>query len=309
WLDKHELGLKLRSNLTTSCYIRVVLVLNEIETYRSIAEKAGFVGLQEGIRGITELFEGADAATMLARGKAKPVKFDEYRRSYTLGKRKTISARVWIVLVQQLCADEFITSQSTLSATQTDSALEAILNSSLCQSPQIVVNNTLFSTYFPISAVRTRVIHPLKLLGSLSGYNIFAIVHGGGTSGQSGVLAHGIAKGLLVHEPAVATILRKGDETLRCDPRMVERKKPGLAKARKRVCVFFLHSFFHLLTVSAVRLGEVVVWKVGQLVSQRHTSILLRAPMRHRVLCISTFTFGNQHQSGSTTFQAQHCPL
>jgi small subunit ribosomal protein S9 len=216
WVDKRELALKLRSNLTTTRYRRVVLVLNELETYRAIAEKAGIMELQEGIRGITELFERADAATMLARGKAKPVKFDEYGRSYTLGKRKTSSARVWIVPVQRPSADPS-TSQSTPAATETDSALEAIFNP---DSPskgdehvsvaQILVNNTPLSTYFPIPADRTRVIHPLKLAGLLGAYNIFAIVRGGGTSGQSGAVAHGIAKGLAAHEPAIATILRKG---------------------------------------------------------------------------------------------------
>ncbi|KAG1729209.1 ribosomal protein S9/S16-domain-containing protein [Suillus paluster] len=241
WVDKRDLGLKLRSNLTTSRYRRVVLVLNELETYRSIAEKAGIVELQEGIRGITELFERADAATMLARGKAKPVKFDEYGRSYTLGKRKTSSARVWIVPVQQPPpADQSITSQPTPAAMNTESALAAILNPNLSRKngepvtvSQILVNNTPLSTYFPIPADRTRVIHPLKLAGLLGAYNVFAIVRGGGTSGQSGAVAHGIAKGLAAHEPGVATILRKG-KLLRRDPRMVERKKPGLAKARKR---------------------------------------------------------------------------
>ncbi|KAG1746183.1 ribosomal protein S5 domain 2-type protein [Suillus lakei] len=200
WVDKRELGLKLRSTLTTSRYRRVVLVLNELETYRSIAEKAGVAELQEGIRGITELFERADAATMLARGKAKPVKFDEYGRSYTLGKRKTSSARVWIVPVQQPPADK-----PTASHNEPVSVA------------QILVNNTPLSAYFPIPADRTRVIHPLKLAGLLG----------------AGALAHGIAKGLAAHEPAVATILRKA-KLLRRDPRMVERKKPGLAKARKR---------------------------------------------------------------------------
>lgn len=216
WVDKRDLAAKLRSNLTTSRYRRVVLVLNELETYRAIAEKAGITELQEGIRGITELFERADAATMLARGKAKPVKFDEYGRSYTLGKRKTSSARVWIVPVQRPPADSSTPSPPTPALTETDSALEALLNPNSSKSnedvsvAQVLVNNTPLSAYFPIPADRTRVIHPLKLTGLLGAYNIFAIVRGGGTSGQSGALAHGIAKGLAAHEPAVQTILRKG---------------------------------------------------------------------------------------------------
>jgi len=153
---------------------------------------------------------------MLARGKAKPVKFDEYGRSYTLGKRKTSSARVWIVPVQRPPADSSTPSPPTPALTETDSALEALLNPNSSKSnedvsaAQVLVNNTPLSAYFPIPADRTRVIHPLKLTGLLGAYNIFAIVRGGGTSGQSGALAHGIAKGLAAHEPAVQTILRKG---------------------------------------------------------------------------------------------------
>jgi small subunit ribosomal protein S9 len=172
---------------------------------------------------------------------------------------------VWIVPVQQSPADKSTASQSIPAATETDSALTALLNpnsSSKSNEPvsvaRILVNNTPLSTYFPIPADRARVIHPIKLAGLLGAYNIFAIVRGGGTSGQSGALAHGIAKGLVAHEPAAATILKKGlycvsfltctrqlrlihlplAKLLRRDPRMVERKKPGLAKARKRVCIF-----------------------------------------------------------------------
>lgn len=95
-------------------------------------------------------------------------------------------------------------------------------------------------------------VRPLKVAGVLGGFNIFALVRGGGTSGQSGAVALGIAKALAAHEPGVEGILRKGDSILtflkseldlyghtaklmRRDPRMVERKKTGPAKARKRV--------------------------------------------------------------------------
>ena len=85
---------------------------------------------------------------------------------------------------------------------------------------------------------------PLKLAGVLGQYNIFAIARGGGHTGQAGAVAHGIANALLAQlanvpgEAAAVThaevkhLLAK-DGILHRDPRMVERKKPGLAKARK----------------------------------------------------------------------------
>lgn len=61
---------------------------------------------------------------------------------------------------------------------------------------------------------------------------MFIIVRGGGTTGQSGAIAHGIAKGVFAHDPETGTVLKRA-KLLRRDPRMVERKKTGLAKARK----------------------------------------------------------------------------
>jgi len=76
-------------------------------------------------------------------------------------------------------------------------------------------------------------VRPLKLAGVLGAFNVFAIVRGGGTTGQAGALAHGIAQGIVAHVPEVDPILRKA-KLMKRDPRMVERKKTGLAKARKR---------------------------------------------------------------------------
>jgi len=98
---------------------------------------------------------------------------------------------------------------------------------------EILVNGMPLSKYFPLPADRERVVRPFKLTGLLGAYNVFAIVRGGGTTGQSGAVAHGIAKGLAAHVPDVELVLRRSKLSRR-DPRMVERKKTGLAKARKR---------------------------------------------------------------------------
>jgi len=96
----------------------------------------------------------------------------------------------------------------------------------------ILINNIPIGEYFSVPADRERVVRPLKISGLLSAYNIFSLVRGGGSTGQSGALSHGIAKGLLVHNPDLSDLLRR-TKLIRRDPRMVERKKPGRAKARK----------------------------------------------------------------------------
>jgi len=98
---------------------------------------------------------------------------------------------------------------------------------------EVLINNTPLSRYFVNTADREKVILPFKVTGTIGKYNIFAIVRGGGTTGQAGAVAHGIAKGLSALFPQGKALLQQA-ELLRRDPRMVERKKTGLAKARKR---------------------------------------------------------------------------
>jgi hypothetical protein len=62
------------------------------------------------------------------------------------------------------------------------------------------VNNVPLSTYLTLAADQERIVRPLKLTGVLGVYNVFALVRGGGTSGQSGAAMHGIAKGVAAHE-------------------------------------------------------------------------------------------------------------
>ncbi|EGN99684.1 hypothetical protein SERLA73DRAFT_88269 [Serpula lacrymans var. lacrymans S7.3] len=244
WMDKREMGDALSSKLTTSRYRRVTQLLNELNDHRRIAHAAGCEDLGEGIESIVKLFEKKNQEAILARGKRKPVKFDKYGRSYTLGKRKTSAARVWIIPIAKPSAVP--QGQSQTPEEQQPDKLDLTLTGleDVFSDPKakptipvtpatVLVNNVPLAHYFPIPADRERVIRPLKLTGLLGAYNVFAIVRGGGVSGQSGAVAHGIAKGLAAHEPAIEMILRKA-KLMRRDPRMVERKKTGMAKARKR---------------------------------------------------------------------------
>jgi small subunit ribosomal protein S9 len=75
----------------------------------------------------------------------------------------------------------------------------------------ILVNNVSLNKFFITPVDRERVVRPLKLAGVLGAFNIFAIVRGGGTTGQAGAIAHGIAQGIVAHVPEVDSILRKGE--------------------------------------------------------------------------------------------------
>ena len=73
---------------------------------------------------------------------------------------------------------------------------------------------------------------PLEIIQSTGGYDIKATVKGGGLSGQAGALRHGISKALTLYDIGLRQVLKKAGFLTR-DSRVVERKKAGLAKARR----------------------------------------------------------------------------
>jgi len=73
---------------------------------------------------------------------------------------------------------------------------------------------------------------PLEVIQSVEGYDIMATVKGGGLSGQAGALRHGISKALSLYDQGLRPTLKKIGSLTR-DSRVVERKKAGLAKARR----------------------------------------------------------------------------
>lgn len=98
---------------------------------------------------------------------------------------------------------------------------------------EIVVNGKPFEEYFPRETMRIDIMRPLVATGTANRYRIVAAVQGGGFSGQAGALRHGIARALLDCDETLRPELKKAG-FLRRDPRMKERKKYGLKKARKR---------------------------------------------------------------------------
>jgi len=148
--------------------------------------------------------------------KAKPGTIDVYGRSKGVGRRKESSAKVYLV-------------EGT---------------------GEILVNGKSIVQAFPRVHDRESAMWPLKVSERMDKYNVFALVAGGGVTGQAEAVTLGLARALLVHEPALKPVLRRGKRDLcRCteflltvliagcvtrDPRAVERKKPGRLKARKK---------------------------------------------------------------------------
>lgn len=101
-------------------------------------------------------------------------------------------------------------------------------------SGKIIVNNKLFDDYFGgLQRHKNEILSPINLLQSGKNYDFYVNVSGGGITGQAGAIRHGIARALLKLDQNLKINLRK-EGFLTRDPRMVERKKPGRPKARKR---------------------------------------------------------------------------
>lgn len=118
-------------------------------------------------------------------------------------------------------------------------------------SGKITINKTSLETYFGRPTARMMVKQPLELLEVTDKFDVVVTVKGGGIMGQAGAIRHGITRALMQYDegdlPAVANEAELGKEAPRTyrralrkagmvtrDPRIVERKKVGRRKARKR---------------------------------------------------------------------------
>ncbi|MES2253006.1 MAG: 30S ribosomal protein S9 [Pseudomonadota bacterium] len=129
----------------------------------------------------------------------KVKKIDAQGRSYATGKRKNAIARVWI--------------KPGLG--------------------KIMVNGRVWESYFARPVLQMIINQPFKASNRAGQYDVFCTIRGGGLSGQAGALRHGISRALVYFEPDLHTVLKQGGFLTR-DSRVVERKKYGQAKARKR---------------------------------------------------------------------------
>ncbi len=97
---------------------------------------------------------------------------------------------------------------------------------------KITVNNKEIDEYFGTETLKVIVKQPLTVTNTLEKYDVICKVQGGGFTGQAGAIRHGIARALLEANTEYRPILKSSGFLTR-DPRMKERKKYGLKKARK----------------------------------------------------------------------------
>ena len=136
--------------------------------------------------------------TETALNEIKPNSLDTKQRAYATGKRKNSIARVWLKR----------------------------------GSGNISVNGISLKKYFARPVLQMIVNQPLDIIEGENGFEIMATVKGGGLSGQAGAIRHGISKALSLYDPTFRPVLKKVGFITR-DSRVVERKKAGLAKARR----------------------------------------------------------------------------
>ena len=150
----------------------------------------------EGMAALGALSE-TSAAPSETSAPAEP-KIDKQGRAYATGRRKNAIARVWI-------------KRGT---------------------GQISINGRDITTYFARPVLQMVLQQPFETAERTGEFDVIATVIGGGLSGQAGAVRHGISRALTNFEPGLRPALKAGGFMTR-DPRVVERKKYGKAKARR----------------------------------------------------------------------------
>ncbi|WP_429971382.1 30S ribosomal protein S9 [Fructilactobacillus sp. Tb1] len=97
---------------------------------------------------------------------------------------------------------------------------------------KVIINGKDVEAYIPFPNLREVILQPFNVTETLGNYDTLANVNGGGFSGQAGAVRLGISRALLDVDPDFRESLKRAGLLTR-DPRMKERKKPGLKKARK----------------------------------------------------------------------------
>lgn len=139
------------------------------------------------------------AATEQATPAVRAPKKDKLGRSQSVGKKKNAIARVIIKMGKG----------------------------------NITVNGRALEDYFPRPVLRMIINQPFAVTNREGQFDVQCNIRGGGLSGQAYALRHGISRCLDLFEPELHTTLKRAGFLTR-DSRVVERKKPGLSKARKR---------------------------------------------------------------------------
>jgi small subunit ribosomal protein S9 len=210
WKNRAELSDVFEVPLKMRHYTQLIRVLDNLNQYQNIARVAGHAEIADNISHVVRLYERNNKEDMTSRTIRDLARFDHYGRTYSVGKRKESSARVWMIPVLEekttpaadTSADTAKLEKQLFKGESTDNDVTPTTN--------ILVNGRPLRDFFASTIDRERIVRSLKLAGVIGRYNVFALVRGGGTTGQSGAISLAIAKGLATHEPDVREMLRKG---------------------------------------------------------------------------------------------------
>jgi small subunit ribosomal protein S9 len=168
------------------------------DTRESIADQLGATPVPAPAAPEAPQVETHAAPPPAATAPLREQQLDKYGRAYATGRRKDAVARVWLKP----------------------------------GSGKIVINGREQEVYFARPTLRLVINQPFDVADRQGQYDVVATVVGGGLSGQAGAVKHGIAQALTRYEPTLRTIVKQAGFLTR-DPRVVERKKYGRAKARR----------------------------------------------------------------------------
>ncbi|GMK57707.1 hypothetical protein CspeluHIS016_0405410 [Cutaneotrichosporon spelunceum] len=222
WKSRENMRMVMRANRD---YDNLIGLLTKMHHMAHVATTCGVHDvagrLQEAIEPYQRSQRVADlaakAAAKSARGENHGI--DELGRAYALGRRKSSSARVWVVPSQ---------AARTLDSVKEGEEAPVVA----APTSEILVNHLPLPEHFGKVADREAVLRPLRVTGLLGAFNVFASVRGGGSTGQSGAIAHALAQAVNLLRPDARDALFN-DGALGRDPRVVERKKTNRPKARK----------------------------------------------------------------------------
>ncbi|MDX1446387.1 30S ribosomal protein S9 [Lishizhenia sp.] len=97
----------------------------------------------------------------------------------------------------------------------------------------VTVNNRDYKEFFPVAVLQSKIVQPFELTETVGQYDVKINVAGGGVNGQAEAIRLGISRALVKIDEEMKPAL-KAEGLMTRDPRMVERKKPGQPKARKK---------------------------------------------------------------------------
>ena len=148
--------------------------------------------------GLEDLKKEMETAAVVEPAVVREPKKDKFGRAYATGRRKDASARVWIKM----------------------------------GSGKITINGMDVEKYFTRPVLRMIINQPFEVTNRVGQFDVVVTVTGGGLSGQAGAVRHGLSRCLDNFEPELHSALKRAGFLTR-DPRVVERKKYGKAKARR----------------------------------------------------------------------------